>query len=186
MHSLYNLPLQSRIVTALISLCNRNQKNAMKLCDSRLWARFVFFCFLSASFVGKPAHGAEIESSVVEGQALISVAQGTQGVFVLGFEAEDMYFLKTLSSSISDNALIEFKRGEGALVGAKLAQRLSLYQGDIFTLIHPTGESTFIGQTPLVIRYRMLGVVDNRFLTMASDTVYISRTEAEKFLMPAR
>ncbi|KAA3514395.1 hypothetical protein RMS29_004170 [Agrobacterium rosae] len=158
----------------------------MKFCSSPLCATFFLLCFSNACFGGEPAYGAKIQSSVVEGQALISVAQRTQGVFVLGFEAEDMYFLKTLSSSISDNALIEFKRGEGALVGAKLAQLLSLHQGDVFTLINPTGQSTFMGQTPLVIRYRILGVVDNSFLTMANDTIYITRTEAEKFLMPTR
>lgn len=150
-----------------------------------LWT--VFFVLCSPNLLGgmDSAYGGQLPASGVEGQALATAAEGSRGVSIFGFDADDVSVLKALSSSASDAALDEFRLGKGAFVSAKLAQQLSIIPSDLITLANPTGQSTPMGPTSLVIRYRVLGVVDSPLLPGADETVYVRRTEAEKFSKPA-
>ncbi|MCZ7451329.1 hypothetical protein O8B93_27590 [Agrobacterium rhizogenes] len=122
---------------------------------------------------------------VIEREALATGAKGSSGVLIFGFDADDLSLLKALSSSVMDAALEEFKRGEGLFVSPRLAQQLSINPGDLLMLANPTGQRTPFGSTPLIIHYRVLGIVNSPLLPRADVAVYLRRMEAEKFLKPA-
>jgi ABC-type lipoprotein release transport system permease subunit len=129
-------------------------------------------------------HSRRSPGSAVERQALATVAGESRGVLIFGIEADKISVLKALSSSTSDDALDKFRLGEGGYVSANLSRQLSIHPGDVITLVHPTGQSSPMGLTPLVIRYRVLGIVDSALFASAVEAVYVRRIDAEKFPKP--
>ncbi|MFK3780282.1 hypothetical protein [Agrobacterium sp. NPDC089420] len=150
------------------------------------WAALFFtLCSPQLSVGGDRAYGRQGPGSIVEGQALATTAKGSSGVLVIGFDTVDVSALKVLSSSSSVAVLEEFRLGEGLFASSRLAKQLSINPGDLVTLLNPIGQNTPMGSTPLVIRYRVLGIVDSPLLSGADSTVYLSRVEAKKFPKPA-
>ncbi|WP_416409267.1 hypothetical protein [Agrobacterium rosae] len=146
------------------------------------YALCLALCLPNLAMGSESAHSSQPAGSVIEGQALATTAGGSSGVLILSIDPDNISVLKALSSSIIDGALDKFRLGEGGFVSANLSQHLSINPGDFITLVHPTGQSSpIMGPTPLVIRYRVLGVVDSALLAAAGETVYIRRADAEKF-----
>ena len=153
-----------------------------------IWSLSALFCVLGlpSVVVGlEPACGRYRQGSVVEGEVLAAAAGEARGTLVFGVEADCVSALKALSSIISDGSLDEFELGEGAFVSARLSQQLSINPGDELTLVYPTGQSSpIMGPTPLVVRYRVPGIVDGPLLNADGEAVYIRRIDAKKFSKP--
>lgn len=146
------------------------------------YALCLAFCLPNLAMGSESGHSSQPAGSIIGGQALATTAGGSRGVLILGIDPDNISVLKALSSSIIDGALDKFRLGDGGFVSANLSQHLSINPGDFITLVHPTGQSSpIMGLTPLVIRYRVLGLVDSALLAAAGETVYIRRTDAEKF-----
>ena len=149
------------------------------LCRSLL-AFFLVFCLSSLALGLEPARSGQVQDGVIQAEALATGAGKSRGVLVFGIEADGIAVLQALASR-SDATLGAFKRGEGAFVSTRLSQQLAINPGDLITLVDPTGESTPMGPTPSISRYRVLGLVDSPLFTAAGEGVYIRKTDAEKF-----
>ncbi|MBD8662004.1 hypothetical protein IFT59_01955 [Rhizobium sp. CFBP 8752] len=146
-------------------------------------ALFLATCLATLTVAVESGRSGQPAGSLVEGMALAAASGESLGVLILGIDADKAFALKSLSSSTIDGALDKFRLGEGGFVGANLSKQLSIKPGDFITLVHPTGDSTPFGPMPLVVRYRVLGVVDSPLMSAAAETVYIRTTDAKKFVM---
>jgi ABC-type lipoprotein release transport system permease subunit len=152
------------------------------------WSLSALFCVLClpSLVVGlEPACGRQSQHSVIEVEALAAVAGKSRGTLVFGIEAECVSALRAVSGIARNGPLNEFERGEGAFVSARLSQQLSINPSDDLTLVYPTGQSTPMGLMPLIVRYRVLGIVDGPLLNADGEAVYIRRIDAKTLSKPS-
>jgi lipoprotein-releasing system permease protein len=62
--------------------------------------------------------------------------------------------------AISTRILEEFGKGEGIIIGSKLALRLGLLLGDQVNLVSPQGEATAFGTVPRMKSYPVVGFIE--------------------------
>lgn len=139
---------------------------------------------LAAKFDGIPEVTAAIPQ--VEGQVMASANGQAQGVMVNGMRAADIAKKPLIMDHIVAGSLAGFDRGEGVMIGSRLAQKMGLGIGDSITLISPEGRATVAGMMPRIKAYPVTAIFDVGMFEYDSGLVFMPFEESQIFFKMKR
>ena len=125
--------------------------------------------------------GVTLALPLVEGQAFASSPYGSSGVLVRGVRQQDFERLPGVAGHITQGSLDGFDDGQGVVVGAKLAEHLSLRIGDKLTIIAPHGADTPFGVTPRMKSYTVAAIFQIGMATFDNTFIFMPLAEAQTF-----
>ncbi len=118
---------------------------------------------------------------IVEGQALITTNNSSNGVFVRGVREADLKALDGISSNINFGSLDGLDNSESIVIGSRLANGLGVTVGDAITVVAPRGASTPFGTAPRVKRYPVRAIFELGMSEYDSTIAFMPLEEAQKF-----
>jgi lipoprotein-releasing system permease protein len=118
---------------------------------------------------------------IVEGQALITTNDSSNGVFVRGVRENDLKALEGISSNINFGTLDGFDTTEGIVIGSRLANGLGVTVGDGITVVAPRGATTPFGTAPRVKRYPVTAIFELGMSEYDATIAFMPLGEAQKF-----
>ena len=125
--------------------------------------------------------GIWLAAPVVDGQALASSPFNASGVLVRGIRGGDLDKLTAISKNIKQGSLEAFDRGQGIVIGRRLADQLSVHAGDMVTLVSPRGAVTPMGTMPRVKPYRVEAVFEMGMSEYDAGMVFMPLKEAQAY-----
>ena len=125
--------------------------------------------------------GVTLALPLVEGQAFATSPYGSSGALVRGIRGADLKRLPGIAGHITQGSLEGFDSGEGVVVGAKLADHLSLRAGDKVTIIAPHGAETPFGVTPRMKTYNVAAIFQIGMTTFDNTFIFMPLPEAQTF-----
>ncbi len=129
----------------------------------------------------KKVQGVKLVLPLVEGQALASSPFGSLFSLVRGVREADLKQLPGVGGHITLGALDGFDQAQGAAIGARLAEHLSLRIGDKITLIAPRGAQTPFGVTPRIKSYPVVAIFQLGMYEFDNTFVFLPLPEAQAF-----
>lgn len=117
----------------------------------------------------------------IEGQVMASHNGIAAGAMVSGFRPQDIEKKPLLASKIAPEGLEAFKRGEGIIIGKRMAEKMRLQAGDDLTLISPEGRATIAGMVPRVKAYRVVGTFELGMFAYDSSLILMPFEEAQLY-----
>ncbi|MET3602187.1 lipoprotein-releasing ABC transporter permease subunit [Martelella mangrovi] len=126
--------------------------------------------------------GVRLAFPLVEGQALVSGAQGAgSGALVRGVRPDDMLNLSTVSDNIIEGDMVGYTSGDGVLIGSRMAQSLGLFAGDKITMISPEGDVTPFGVNPRVKAYTISGIFEIGMSEYDASIIFMPLAQAQAY-----
>jgi len=125
----------------------------------------------------------EVASAVpkIEGQIMASYQGAAIGAMVAGYRAEDLGTKPLLLEKITDGDIEAFKRGEGVVIGQRMAEKMRLRVGDSLTLISPEGRATVAGLVPRVKAYPVVAIFSVGMFTYDNSLILLPFAEAQTY-----
>ena len=118
---------------------------------------------------------------IVEGQALMSSNNASNGVFVRGVLEADLKALEGVSSKIVYGSLDGFDSGGGIAIGTRLGNALNVRLGDEVTVVAPRGASTPFGTAPRIKRYPITAMFEIGMSEYDATIAFLPLAEAQRF-----
>ena len=118
---------------------------------------------------------------LVEGQALASSPSYAGGVLVRGVRPADLRKVSVIAKNIKAGSLDTFDKGEGVVIGRRLAEQLFLRPGDSLTLTSPKGVQTPFGTAPRVKSYPISAIYEVGMSEFDSAFVYMPLSESQAY-----
>ena len=118
---------------------------------------------------------------IVEGQALMSSATASNGVFVRGVREPDIRALEGVASKIKYGSLEGFDAGGGIAVGVRLSNALNVQLGDEVTVVAPRGAATPFGTAPRIKRYPITAIFEIGMSEYDATIAFLPLAESQKF-----
>ena len=115
----------------------------------------------------------------VEGQALLSVNQFSQGILLTGLSSDTIEDFEELS--IAPEVIEDYKKGRGIILGSKLARSLGAFEGHMATIISPQTTSTAFGRIPRSKSYPVIGTFDVGMYQIDSNLALLPIDETSSF-----
>ena len=103
------------------------------------------------------------------------------GAMVAGFREQDIEKKTLLEKKIAADELAAFKRGEGIIIGKRMAEKMRLKIGDDLLLISPEGRATIAGLMPRVKAYPVVGTFEMGMFAYDSSLVLMPFSEAQVY-----
>ena len=125
--------------------------------------------------------GVSFALPLVEGHALASSPYSSSFALVRGIREADLKRLPGVGANIKQGTLSGFDEGQGAVVGARLAENLSLRVGDKITLLAPGGAQTPFGVTPRRKSYTVAATFQVGMSTFDSAFIFLPLGEAQAY-----
>ncbi|MEN8195692.1 MAG: lipoprotein-releasing ABC transporter permease subunit [Pseudomonadota bacterium] len=97
---------------------------------------------------------------LIEGQLMATANGRGNGAIVRGMTAAKFSERDVLADSLVEGFLDEFDRGEGIMLGSRLARSLGVQLGDQVNLVSPQGEVTAFGTVPRMKSYPVVGIIE--------------------------
>ena len=101
--------------------------------------------------------GVETAEPIIRAEVLARGNRKVTGALVYGIKAGDLERKKRVMRGLSPDAIQPFAKGEGVIVGHRLANKLRLDIGDDIRLIAPTVTATALGSVPRARAYKIVG-----------------------------
>jgi len=117
----------------------------------------------------------------IQAQVMVSHDSSAMGALVRGLKADDLAGRAAIFEDLSESALERFGRGEGVLVGRRLAEQLRLGPGDDIILVSPRGNQTVMGTLPRVKAYPIAGLFEVGMYDYDNSFVYMPLADAQTF-----
>lgn len=130
--------------------------------------------------------GVEIAVPFVEGQALASGANASNGVVVRGMSQTDLLSLPALAQSLRSGTIDGFGEPEGQpaqtiIIGSRLAAQLGVAVGDNVTIVTPRGSVTPFGVTPRIKAYEVQAIFEIGMSEYDLVFVFMPLSEAQAY-----
>ena len=125
--------------------------------------------------------GVTLAAPIVEGQALASSPFNASGVLVRGIRVQDLVKLPSIANHIVQGALDGFDKGQGLVIGKRLADQLSIHVGDALTVVSPRGAVTPMGVTPRIKTYKVAAVFEIGMTEYDAAFVFMPLAEAQAY-----
>ncbi len=123
----------------------------------------------------------------IQAQVMVSQDSNAMGALVRGMKAEDLASRAAIFEDLSPSALERFAKGDGVLVGRRLAEQLRLGPGDQIVLVSPRGNQTVMGTLPRVKAYPIAGLFEVGMYEYDNSFVFMPLADAQQFFhMPDR
>ncbi len=117
----------------------------------------------------------------IVGQVMATTQGITSGAVVRGVRGEDLAERNVVSENIVQGSLPAFARGEGVMIGVRMAERFGLSVGDEITLISPKGNVTAFGTAPRLKDYPIVAVFDVGMSDFDASIVYMPLSLAQVY-----
>ena len=118
---------------------------------------------------------------IVEGQAMITSDKYAGGALVRGIRAEDIKAKPWIADHILEGSLDEFAKGEGILIGNRMAERYGVRSGDQLTIISPRGNTTAFGTVPRMRAFPVVGVFSVGMSDFDSGIIFMPLELGQRF-----
>jgi lipoprotein-releasing system permease protein len=118
---------------------------------------------------------------LVEGQALATGANASNGVLVRGVREADLPHIRGVSNNVRLGTLVDFDQSNGVAVGTRLATSLGLTIGSNLTLVQPRGNVTPLGVTPRIKTYPVVAIFEIGMSEYDSTFVFMPFGEAQLY-----
>jgi len=118
---------------------------------------------------------------VAEGQVMVSSHGQALGANASGVRPEDLKYKPLLTQKLVEGDIATFSRGEGVLIGKRMAERLGLRVGDSVTLISPQGRATPMGSIPRIKAYPVAGIFNIGMFAYDNGLVVMPFSQAQVF-----
>lgn len=115
----------------------------------------------------------------IEGQIMASYRGAALGAMVAGYRPEDLNTKPLLLQKIIAGDVEAYKRGEGIIIGSRLAEKMHLNVGDMLTLISPQGQATIAGMVPRVKAYPVSAIFSVGMFAYDSGLILLPFSEAQ-------
>jgi lipoprotein-releasing system permease protein len=125
--------------------------------------------------------GVKIVIPKVEGQIMASHDGIASGAMVSGFRLQDIEKKTLLKEKIAPAELKAFGRGEGVIIGKRMAEKMRLNVGDDMLLISPEGRSTIAGLVPRMKSYPVVGTFEIGMFAYDSSLILMPFSEAQTY-----
>jgi len=125
--------------------------------------------------------GVRLAEPVVQGQALASSPFNANGVLVRGVRGADLAKLGSIGNNIKQGTLDGFDRGQGIVIGTRLANQLSVQVGDNLSLVSPRGAATPMGIMPRIKQYRVAAIFEIGMSEYDASIVFMPLAEAQAY-----
>ncbi len=126
-------------------------------------------------------NGLDFAIPKVEGQIMASHNGIASGAMVAGFRNEDIEKKPLLIKKIAANEMESFKRGEGVIIGKRMAEKMHLNIGDDLMLISPEGRATVAGLVPRVKSYPVVGTFELGMFAYDNGLILMPFAEAQLY-----
>lgn len=117
----------------------------------------------------------------VEGQIMASARGATGGAMVAGYRNDDLALKPLLTQKLVEGDLTALQRGEGVVIGQRMAEKMGLRLGDSITLISPEGRQTIAGLVPRVKAYPVVGLFKVGMFAYDSGLILMPFEEAQVY-----
>ena len=97
---------------------------------------------------------------LIEGQIMATANGRGYGALVRGMTAAKFMERDVLADSLVIGSLEEFEKGEGIILGSRLAANLRVILGEQVNLVSPQGEVTAFGTVPRMKSYPVVGIIE--------------------------
>ena len=97
---------------------------------------------------------------LIEGQIMATANGRGYGALVRGMTAAKFMERDVLADSLVIGSLEEFEKGEGIILGSRLAASLRVILGEQVNLVSPQGEVTAFGTVPRMKAYPVVGIIE--------------------------
>ncbi len=134
---------------------------------------------ISADLAG--ISGVKLVLPKVDGQIMASHEGIATGAMVTGFRQNDIEKKPLLLKKIAQDELAVFKRGEGIIIGKRMAEKLRLKTGDNLLLISPEGRATIAGLVPRVKAYPVVGTFEIGMFAYDNSLILMPFSEAQTY-----
>lgn len=118
---------------------------------------------------------------IVEGQALANSPNASSGVIVRGVRGNDFAKLPLLANSIKYGTIENFDNSNGVMIGQRLANNLSLKQGDMMSLIAPKGAEGPFGMLPRIKNYKIVAIFEVGMTEYDTAFVFLPFSEGQAY-----
>lgn len=95
--------------------------------------------------IKKKIPSSNVEPSIIS-QSLVVSSNSSRGVFLKGLNYENFKDRNIFSENINHKTLIDFKNGEGIIIGKRLHEKLGVKKNDFLKIISPRGLETPFGK----------------------------------------
>lgn len=117
----------------------------------------------------------------VEGQIMASHNGIATGAMVAGFRNQDIEKKSLLVKKIATNEMEAFKRGDGIIIGKRMAEKMRLNIGDDLMLVSPEGRQTIAGLVPRVKSYQVVGTFELGMFSYDNGLILMPFSEAQLY-----
>ena len=118
---------------------------------------------------------------MIERQVMVMAHGMTRGALVHGMTTADMKRHTAVSDHIVFGNFADFGAPGTALIGQKMAQKLSIPLGGTITLGAPEGKATALGVFPRFKKFKVVGFFDVGMREYDNNFIYIPLADAQKF-----
>jgi len=116
----------------------------------------------------------------IEGQVMATAANGAStGALVRGVRGEDLAKREWIADKIKEGSLESFTKGEGVLIGIRMATQFRLRAGDQITLISPKGNVTAFGAVPRLRSFPIAGIFNIGMSEFDSAFIFMPLEQAQ-------
>lgn len=117
----------------------------------------------------------------VEGQIMASHNGIATGAMVAGFRNQDIEKKSLLVKKIAASEMEAVKRGEGIIIGKRMAEKMRLSIGDDLMLVSPEGRQTIAGLVPRVKSYPVVGTFELGMFAYDNGLILMPFAEAQLY-----
>lgn len=117
----------------------------------------------------------------ITGQVMATTSGVSSGAVVRGVRGEDLAARTVVSENIVQGSLPAFARGEGIMIGVRMAERFRVNIGDTLTLISPKGNVTAFGTAPRLKGYPIVGLFDVGMSDFDSNIIFMPLELAQTY-----
>lgn len=117
----------------------------------------------------------------ITGQVMATTSGVSSGAVVRGVRGEDLAARTVVSENIVQGSLPAFARGEGIMIGVRMAERFRVNIGDTLTLISPKGNVTAFGTAPRLKDYPIVGLFDVGMSDFDSNIIFMPLELAQTY-----
>ncbi len=137
--------------------------------------------FDDLAFAFRALPGVSIATPLIQGQAMASGNNRSDGVLVRGMRGEDLAARSWVAENILEGSLEAFAAGEGLAIGSRMAERFGLRAGGSMTLISPNGQVTAFGTVPRVQTFRVAAIFNVGMSDIDSSVVFMPLAAAQVY-----
>lgn len=124
-----------------------------------------------------------VQSAVpkIEGQIMASNKGSAVGSMISAYRADDLQQKQLLLKRVTSGDAGALARGEGVVLGSRMADKLGLRVDDEITLISPEGRATVAGLVPRVKAYPVVGIFSIGMFAYDNGLILLPFEEAQVY-----